>query len=348
MIPTAEQQIEFLQKIQLLLEEGSFSSTYKFALLLALSDLSVEKGNIDGQSLSLTTNEIAEKFIQYYWRQSSPYPSYQGKNDILFQNSGKQASVVNSLISFQENSTPRFSHAVNNEKLVNKIAAIVSDMPLWRLQNFAHGLDEFLYLHASDNKSVCLRDGVAYCFRVFYGQIQDMIKGAWVRWVQQLKSNNQILGQHTELSDFMFGSQRSDLSVYVPLLQDIQSNKCFYCNKVLQSNSNAVDHFVPWSRYPVDMGHNFVLTHKSCNSDKSDMLPGLSHLEKWVERNDRSSSDLITYFNDKNIANDLNASIAIASWAYSRTELIGGDVWLSKKGNTEPLDNQWHSILSSK
>ena len=34
----------------------------------------------------------------------------------------------------------------------------------------------------------------------------------------------------------------------------------------------SVDHFISWSRYTTDLGHNFVLAHPGCNSQKSDYL----------------------------------------------------------------------------
>src|SRR6516164_8129102 len=93
MPPTPEQQIQFLVNLQRLLDEGLFVATYKFALLLALADLSVEKGNDSGSYMTLTTDAIAEKFIQYYWRQVVPYPSA-AKSGVLKQNTGRQAAVV--------------------------------------------------------------------------------------------------------------------------------------------------------------------------------------------------------------------------------------------------------------
>jgi hypothetical protein len=70
MKPTSEFQIQFLQNLQRLLSEGSFVATYKYALLLALADISVENGNDSGDPLPIKTSQIAEKFISYYWRQT--------------------------------------------------------------------------------------------------------------------------------------------------------------------------------------------------------------------------------------------------------------------------------------
>ena len=93
MSPTPDDQIRFLVDLQRLLDEGLFVASYKFALLLALADLAIEKGDDTGAALTLTTDEIAEKFIQYYWRQAVPYPAATTAG-ILQQNTGKQAAVV--------------------------------------------------------------------------------------------------------------------------------------------------------------------------------------------------------------------------------------------------------------
>ncbi len=64
--PTAEEQLEFLRSLQRLLDEGSFVASYKFALLHAIADLCVLKGDDTGAELELLTSEIAERFIRLY------------------------------------------------------------------------------------------------------------------------------------------------------------------------------------------------------------------------------------------------------------------------------------------
>src|SRR5689334_8419811 len=93
MPPTSDEQIEFLVKIQRLLDEGRFTASYKFALLLAFADLAVEKGDDSGAPLPLSMDELAVKFIQYYWRQVIPYPA--GPRGILQQNNDRQAAIIN-------------------------------------------------------------------------------------------------------------------------------------------------------------------------------------------------------------------------------------------------------------
>jgi hypothetical protein len=53
--PAPQEQIQFLINIQRLLDEGLFVASYKFALLLALADLSIETGDNSGDPLSLSS-----------------------------------------------------------------------------------------------------------------------------------------------------------------------------------------------------------------------------------------------------------------------------------------------------
>src|SRR5436190_21325670 len=92
-LPSPQDQVQFLLNIQRLLTEGQFTATYKYALLLALADLSVEVGDDTGSELMLTTSQLAQKFIETYWRQSVPF-SGASTREILKQNTDRQAAII--------------------------------------------------------------------------------------------------------------------------------------------------------------------------------------------------------------------------------------------------------------
>lgn len=85
----AEDGIQFLRQFQQLLAEGGFVATYKFALLQALADLSVEHAVAPDGSLDLPVECIAGKFIEFYWNQARPF-----RETVLLQNTKGQAEVV--------------------------------------------------------------------------------------------------------------------------------------------------------------------------------------------------------------------------------------------------------------
>lgn len=131
-------------------------------------------------------------------------------------------------------------------------------------------------------KVIELRPGVAFCFRKFHALVSDLVRGAWLRYVRQ--QNLVLLGETADLNEFLFGSERNNLAAVRPVLLDLQRGSCFYCKGGISGATAHVDHFVAWARYPVDLGHNFVLADERCNNKKRDRLPACEHLAAWSER----------------------------------------------------------------
>src|SRR6476660_6308027 len=101
-IPTPEEQVQFLRNIQRLLAEGLFVASYEFALIHALADLAVMKGEDSGAPLDLETKDIAAEFVELYWRQSLPFPiSGKSSDPVLQQNTGGQAEIISHIIRSQ-------------------------------------------------------------------------------------------------------------------------------------------------------------------------------------------------------------------------------------------------------
>lgn len=81
-MPIADFQLNFLRRIQWLLESSSYTSTYKFALLMATTNLAIESGVSDDRECSISYQQLAEQFIQLYWSQALPF-SDQSSDSIL-------------------------------------------------------------------------------------------------------------------------------------------------------------------------------------------------------------------------------------------------------------------------
>jgi 5-methylcytosine-specific restriction endonuclease McrA len=348
MKPSPEYQVEFLQNLQRLLSEGGFVATYKYALLLALADISVEIGDDSGQPLLLRTRLIAEKFISYYWRQSIPYLHGEDESGkLLKQNTGKQAAILGYVEEAHRVSGGSISSIKADSKawkiLVGKVDRVVRVMPLWKLQTVGNIHLNFLYENKGSGNIILLKPGVVFCLRRFHSLISELVRGAWLRYIR--RHNHDVLGTTFDLIEFMFGSERSNLQTVQPILEDIQYGKCFYCKSALNRNSSHIDHFIPWSKYPVDLGHNFVLCHNSCNSSKSDHIASTEHLHAWIERNVKYGEELGQEFGNKQIMHNVYVSVQIARWAYSQIEVLKGLTWVRKK-ELVPLDEDWKGIIS--
>ena len=102
--PSEGEQIVFLQLVQRIFDEGEFAATYKFALLVALTELAVERGDDSGAPLPLKLNAVAEKFIEQYWSHAAYYSSGQRgtKTSVLVQNNGRQAALVSLIVDMRD------------------------------------------------------------------------------------------------------------------------------------------------------------------------------------------------------------------------------------------------------
>ncbi len=333
--PTSEFQLQFLDYIQRLLDGGGFVATYKYALIIALADLSVEKGDDSSASLPLNAKDVAKKFIRYYSRQVIDFRGADGMTSgVLHQNTGKQAAIIN----WVREASPKYETKgirttgrllQEDSQLVKKVSTTVANMPLWKLQTIAGSMDSFLYENIETGSEFELRPGIAFCFRKFHGLIVRLAQNGWVRFIRERPKNKALLGQTSDLAHFMFGVNRSSLLPYRAFLTDLQGGKCFYCSK--ERNVSHVDHFIPWSWYNLDLGHNFVIACKNCNGKKGDMLAAPEHLNSWLDRNELNDSAMCEFFDDKGLPNDKDSSLFVAQWAYGRVAGSNGHTWVRGK-----------------
>ena len=320
-VPTAQEQLKFLKNIQLVLQSGSFSSTYKFALLISLSRLSIEKGEDEGGTLILEYTDIAEKFIELYWKQAVPYTFHEDGQLILNQNNGKQAAIVNRIILLRQSYSSLGLLRRDTSvwlKLLKEVAKTVKEMPVRYLQNINGQNFEFLYRLEYSNKQLTLLPQVMYCLRQFSEIIEELCQKRWIDYIRKNSSNAAILNKLPNLEQFMFEPSRNQLNAVANVLVELQECKCFYCNKEIKRNNWAVDHFIPWSMYPSDTGHNFVLADSSCNSKKSNLLASDEFLHKWQERNEEQDLKIVDRISVLGFLTDKERSHKVAEWAYAQ------------------------------
>jgi 5-methylcytosine-specific restriction endonuclease McrA len=226
--------------------------------------------------------------------------------------------------------------------LLRDAARTIEQMPLWKLQVIGNQVVPFLYENAGDACEITLHEGVAYCLRRFHSLVRGLVQDAWIRFIRNLRGNREILGESADLSAFLFGSERAGLFEYIAILRETQKGLCFYCEARL--HGHEVDHFIPWSRYPCDLGHNFVLACKACNNDKRDHLAAPPHLERWMRRNPDHGDTLRDYFARRKLAHNLAGSMQITRWAYRQADQAGATVWLARD-RIVLLDPEWKSVL---
>jgi 5-methylcytosine-specific restriction endonuclease McrA len=307
--------IGFAEKVLELLEEGRYTATYKYAVLLALIDVCIECTQTSGAPPDvITTRQLADKIVEVYWPHTVPFAS-QAPPTVLRQNTAGQAEIVSAIVRFRERhvadpSVPRWQSRLAAptayERLVRLIEWKLIEMPLPRLQAMGRSQRQpFIYEiywnqrvdhrdvsryqvgDASDfDNRILLRPGVGEYLLQLSGLLRPLIQRRWAAMVAQL---NRL--EDSQLETFLFGADRTQTARIRTGLWEIQGRRCFYCDASLREPSQGqVDHFVPWSRYSDDGLDNLVVADHGCNGLKSSSLAATEHLVRWVQRFAEDSS----------------------------------------------------------
>lgn len=329
--PAAEFQLDFLAKLQRIVSEGDFTATYKFALLIALAELAVERGADDCATLVLPVGAIAEKFAELYWKQVVPYTATGAVSGVLSQITGAAAAIPNRLTLFRAETGLHSLSAARRHaawpRVIRAIAETVRYQPLRYLQNVGGQSIRFLYEFGPDRSEITMLAGVPFALRRFQGFVIRLAQSGWVRHVRENSRNRPLIGEASDLEAFMFEQSRQSLAIVRAVLAEAQLGLCFYCGE--RTGQGDVDHFIPWARYPRDIAENFVLADGRCNRAKSDMLAAPVHRDRWLQRNFGQSA-AIQALERTGFISDIQAIKAVADWAYADATRAGAHLWLAR------------------
>lgn len=325
---TENHAISFAERVLTLLDQGSFTSTYKYAVLLGLMDVVLERTSKNGIPPDfITTRQLADKVIEIYWPHSNPFAFSKSNTDMLKQNTRGQAEIIRYIEKFRSNKkigesaplfTAKYADSEGYRKLVDQVEWKLIELPLPRLQRIGKTPRPFIYeIHWDENitqaqvsayqkeqqsdfdNRIQLKENVGEYLVRLNSLLRPLIQREWSRFVADI---NQL--EEARLQRFLFNTTRAGAAALCNPLSELQNHYCFYCHEKIGSNENTkpeVDHFIPWARYPNDSLTNYVVAHSKCNRDKRDHLAANVHLEHWVERISGNSSildDLTTIASD--------------------------------------------------
>jgi len=304
--------VTFAERTLSMLDQGRTNSTYKYAVLLGLIDLCMELTSKGGQPpTTVTTLQLADRVIHYYWPQARPYAPEGGEARVLQQDANCQAKILQLITRFQlragkegETSVHRLRHQDPSgwARLRKGVEWCLVQMPLPRLQRIGNEADPFIYTISWDKElkrsewsdeetfdnRIHLLPGVGDYLVRLSGMLRPLVQHKWTEKIASIK-NNAI--EDAGLSKFLFSSGRISLKPVTDHLYSLQEGRCFYCKRPFDGQCE-VDHFIPWARHPDNGIENLVLADHRCNASKSDHLAAAQHVDQWVRRIVDRSSEL--------------------------------------------------------
>jgi 5-methylcytosine-specific restriction endonuclease McrA len=351
------------EKIVQILDRGGFTATYKYAVLVALMDICMERTDAKGlPPASVTTRELAQKVIELYWPHSMPYHRRdRPEHSVLLQSRagpGKPTLIIQRIIEFRDKFDAAHAHAPSlhraqlaappgaYEELLNEVEWTLIHMPLPRLQRIGRSQeDRFLYEYGFTEdtpkgqvrqyqqgqpslfrNTLDLKPHVSTALIALNGVLRPLVYRAWASMVADM---NRI--ELSDLEEFLVARpSRISLEPVRSDLLKLAGGRCFYCQNGIAGPCD-VDHFVPWARHADNNIHNLVVTHRACNGHKSDFLASSEHVHRWAERASCQGDDLVIIAENAEWQCDRKRTFGVASAIYSALA-EGSLLWV--KGET--------------
>ena len=359
-VPTSNKDaaaIAFGQRILALLDTGSFTASYKYAVLLALIDAVLEGTDDRGHPPTvLRGRDIGRRVLELYWRQARPFTD---KGPL---SQSRQRDLVQKIAEFRvERGVPEHATVEHVRRsdfdafaaLEREVVATVVRYPIPLLQKMGVGgraiERPFIYTYGwrtgvgastvhsdSFDDEMRLIDDAGEHLAALAGLLRPVVEREWLQFVA---SRNDADLEELRLQQFLFGSQRVGLGALVEPLLAVQAGRCFYCDEPGSGNWE-VDHYLPWARLPDNKLDNLVLAHARCNNDKRAALAALSHLLHWMQRFDptgQTSHALARVAADTAWPRRPAATLASARALYMH-QPEGTPLWLGRRGRIEELD----------
>lgn len=281
-----------------IIREFSYDNTYKVAWAKALVELSSELP-IAGDEVEITLEQIARKYLKYYWNQTIFFDLIQGSN---LQKPPEVVTTIKTLIdAYYENVGNRkpelFERAESNlpkreyEAALRKTTSTLKKDVSYRFLNL-NGKKLNVYRYNKGDNSLQISTGLLQELRDNERDLYDLINYRWGMILETFNSSPRINKKVKIMDERVI--KRKPLTKYKQWL-DIENpaHVCFLCGQEITDKELSIDHVIPWSYMYSDDLWNLVYVHRSCNSSKSNVVPSEEGIAKLKERNKRLLDDFI-------------------------------------------------------
>ena len=281
-----------------IIREFSYDNTYKVAWAKALVELSSELP-IAGDEVEITLEQIARKYLKYYWNQTIFFDLIQGSN---LQKPPEVVTTIKTLIdAYYENVGNRkpelFERAESNlpkreyEAALRKTTSTLKKDVSYRFLNL-NGKKLDVYHYNKGDNSLQISTGLLQELRDNERDLYDLINYRWGMILETFNSSPRINKKVKIMDERVI--KRKPLTKYKQWL-DIENpaHVCFLCGQEITDKELSIDHVIPWSYMYSDDLWNLVYVHRSCNSSKSNVVPSEEGIAKLKERNKRLLDDFI-------------------------------------------------------
>lgn len=307
----------FYKRFTKIIRECNYDNTYKMAWAKSLVEI-CSTIDLSEDKIKISLQDIAHKFLKYYWNQTIFFDLVQGSNPI------KPPVILSLVKSFIE----KYFIAINKkqpevfekiedrfqniglkndyEKVLVNIAKILKNDVSWRFDNINDSSLK-LYDYKKDGDFLIIEKLNAQTLREHEQDLYDLINYRWSLILESFNSSPRI-NKKVRIIDER-NIKRNSLNKFKTLLDIENPNHfCFICGKKTNNDELAIDHVIPWSYMYSDDLWNLVYICQHCNSIKSNVIPSRTQIDRLKERN----KNLLNLLVQQNISNKAIEELKLA------------------------------------
>lgn len=309
---------EFYEKFKRIIRECNYDNTYKMAWAKALVEISLEN-SVQDDIVEIKLQDIAKKYIKYYWNQTIFFDLIQGSNmlktPVIVQNVKK---LIEEYYKYKKCRKPeRFERIeflfdkelkYEYETCVNKIITTLRADVSWRfiIIDGKNNMDVYEYL--KDKNIIRIRNENLKTLAKNNQDLFDIINYRWGLILENFNSSPKI-NKKVRIIDEQ-DVKRNSLTRFREYLDIENPNRtCFICGKKIEDKDLSIDHVIPWSYLYSDDLWNLVYVHKNCNSSKNNVIPSEQDIRKLENRNTILSKLLVKSEKKGKNVDELNLAI---------------------------------------
>jgi len=271
-----------------IVSKGAKTNTYKFALAKFLLDYSKSQ-KLKESNYQINYNEIAVKFLEYYWFQEC---KYKFKQDF---NKDKMPKIIHIIQKYcgTEYISESFEKYFKDKEsiklqMIEEIEKKCFNDVIPRFQPKDKN-DYYQHFHksvksgnysSSEKSYIILSKEALSCFKQEYEILSKILVLEWAKFLEKTNFTPKLISKIERMKD----PKRNSLIKFRTMLMEM-NKECFYCGTMLEQENIHIDHFIPWSYIYEDEIWNLVPSCSRCNLIKSDSLPPKNCLIKIEYRN---------------------------------------------------------------
>lgn len=308
----------FYNTFKRIIRECNYDNTYKMAWAKALVELATESAYED-DIVKIKLEDIAKKYIKYYWNQTIFFDLIQGSNllktPVILQNVKVLIEQYYKYINVRKPERfERIENILTKNLLkeyticIKKVTSALKADVSWRFVFIDGTNNSDIYEYVKENSLIKIKRENLKILADNNQDLFDLINYRWGLILETFNSSPRI-NRKVKIIDEQ-EVKRNSLSKFKEHL-DIENpeRKCFICGKNIEEKDLSIDHVIPWSYLYSDDLWNLVYVHKSCNSSKSNVIPTKEDIERLKNRNNRLSKLLNEKSKNGKAIDELNLAI---------------------------------------